>query len=168
MKLRPATRRDAAGIATLHAASWRSASRDVLPARRLGPALDDDRRRRWRTMLARARPRDVVLVADDGAKLLGFIAVWARPRRAYIDNLHVDPARRGQGIGEQLMREAARRLARTGQRETYLWVYMANQAAIRFYARLGGRPDGRAFDRFLRSQAPCQRMAWRRFERLAF
>lgn len=118
-------------------------------------------------MLAKVRPRDVVLVADGGAKLLGFIAVWAKPRRAYIDNLHVDPGRRGQGLGEQLMREAARRLARTGQRQTYLWVYMANQAAISFYARLGGRPDGRAFDRFLRSQAPCQRMAWRRFDRLA-
>ena len=109
-----------------------------------------------------------MLVAENGTKLLGFIAIWAGSRRSYIDNLHVDPRQRSLGIGEKLIREAARRLVRTGQRQAYLWAFVANQAALRFYARLGGKPAGRSFDRFLRSQAPCQRMTWRRFERLAF
>jgi ribosomal protein S18 acetylase RimI-like enzyme len=167
-RLRRAHRRDASAIAALHAASWRSAYRDVLPARRLGPPLDDDRRRRWRSMLARARARDVVLVADDGERLLGFIAVWVDARGAYIDNLHVDPARRGNGIGAALLRKAARHLVRTGTRQAVLWVYVANTEAVRFYERQGGVATRRAFDRFLRSQQPCHNMVWRRLERLAF
>mgnify|MGYP006274853217 FL=1 len=75
--------------------------------------------------MARTKPQDVVLIAEERGQLAGFIAVWPEARRSYIDNLHVDPGQRG-------------------------------------------RPTGRAFDRFLRSQAPCQRMSWRRFERLAF
>lgn len=167
MMIRPARLRDAAGIATLHTASWRSAYRDVIPAWRLGPTLDNDRQRHWRTMLVRARSRDVVLVADDGKRLLGFIAVWVGPGRAYIDNLHIQPALRGQGIGEQLMRAAARRLVRIGHRQADLWAFVANTAALRFYARLGGMKDRRGFDRFLRTQAPCQHVVWRRLERLA-
>jgi hypothetical protein len=75
MKLRRACRRDAAGIAALRAASWRSAYRNVMPTRRLGPGLDGDRRRHRQTTMAKTKPRDVVLVADDGRQLVGFIAV---------------------------------------------------------------------------------------------
>ncbi len=81
-------------------------------------------------MLVRARSRDVVLVADDGKRLLGFIAVWVGTGQAYIDNLHIQPALRGQGIGEQLMRAAARRLVRIGHRQADLWAFVANTAAL--------------------------------------
>jgi ribosomal protein S18 acetylase RimI-like enzyme len=166
MRVRKAQRRDAAAIATLHAASWRAAYRGLLPPRRLGPALDGNRQRHWRTTLARARPRDVVLVAADKGQMLGFIAVWAG-RSAYIDNLHVEPGLRGRRIGEALMRKAARLLVLRGVRQASLWAFVANRPAIRFYIRLGGLPDRRSFREFPPATAPCQRLTWRRLERLA-
>ncbi len=165
--VRPAGIADAEEIAALHAASWRAAYQGLLPGRRLGPALDNDRRRRWRVALAKTRPRDVVLVADDGQRLLGFIAVWAaRGAPALIDNLHVLPDWRGRRIGEHLMREAARRLRARGIRQALLWAFVANRSAIRFYERLGGVADRRSFKEFPPATPPCQRLVWLRLDRL--
>ena len=49
--------------------------------------------------MARTKPQDVVLVAKERGQLTGFIAVWPEARRAYIDNLHVDPRQRGKPTG---------------------------------------------------------------------
>jgi ribosomal protein S18 acetylase RimI-like enzyme len=166
MRIRKAHRRDAAAIATLHAASWRSAYRGLLPARRLGPELDRNRQRHWRTALATARPRDVVLLAEAENRTLGFIAVWVTARSAYIDNLHVEPGARGRRIGEALMREAARRLVARGVRQAALWAFVANRPAIGFYNRLGGEANRRSFREFPPATAPCQRLTWRRLEAL--
>ncbi|MBM3537519.1 MAG: GNAT family N-acetyltransferase [Alphaproteobacteria bacterium] len=167
MKIRAARRRDAASIAILHAASWRSAYRGLVPERRLGVGLDDDRRRRWRVLLAAMTARDVVLVADDGRRLLGFIAVWSdRIAPALIDNLHVMPDSRGQGIGERLLRAAARRLRARRIKRAFLWAFVANQAAVRFYERLGGLADRRSFKQFPPATPPCQRLVWLRLDPL--
>jgi ribosomal protein S18 acetylase RimI-like enzyme len=167
--VRPGGPADAEAIAALHAASWRNAYRGLLPDRRLGPALEDDRRRRWRVAMAKARSRDVVLVADDGERLLGFIAIWvAGAAPALIDNLHVLPALRGQRVGERLLRAAARRLRAQRIRRTFLWAFVANRPAIRFYKRLGGIADRRSFKKFPPATAPCQRLVWHHLDRLSF
>jgi ribosomal protein S18 acetylase RimI-like enzyme len=165
--IRPAGVADAEAIAALHAESWRAAYRGLLPDRRLGSALDHDRRRRWRVALAKARPRDVVLVADGGQQLLGFVAVWAaRKVPALVDNLHVLPSLRGQRIGEHLLRAAARRLRAHGIPRAFLWAFVANRSAIRFYKRLGGVAERRSFKEFPPATAPCQRLVWLRLDRL--
>lgn len=168
-RLRRATRADADAIAALHAESWRSAYGGLLPAHQLGRGLDNERRRHWRAALARASARDVVLVADTGRRLVGFVAIWtAAPLRpAYVDNLHVRPAQRGTGVGRRLLGEAARRLVACRRRSAYLWVFRANGDAVGFYRRLGGQILRHACAAFPRARAPTLRIAWRDLRRLA-
>ena len=64
----------------------------------------------------------------------------------WVDQLHVDPALTGEGLGSQLI-EVAKAQRPDG---LDLWTFVANHGARRFYARHGfvALPDG---DRLLRS-----------------
>ena len=124
----------------MQTASWRDAYADVLPSEYLAGQLAVDLERHWRA--AAIQPGDVVLVAEEEG-LIGFIAVWCRPD-PFIDSLHVQLARRSQGVGARLMMSAARRLMRQGHRTAHLWAVAANERAIRFYERLGGVRADRA------------------------
>jgi ribosomal protein S18 acetylase RimI-like enzyme len=158
--IRAATIGDADAIAALHAASWRSSYRGILSDETLGPGLDAERRRYWRTALAEATARDVVLLVEG----LAFVAVWGAGDPgfgAYLDNLHVHPERRGGGIGRRLMGAASERLARQGERRLYLWVSDANVRTIDFYARLGGEIVGRGFADIDGRRVPQSRVVWR-------
>lgn len=163
--LRHATAADAAAVAALHVASWRSAYRGLLADAYLDGAIVPERHAFWaRRLSAGARGSETVL-ACAGEALLGFGCVlteadprWGTP----IDNLHADPARRGLGIGRRLLREIARRAATTAaHRPVHLFCLAGNGAARGFYERLGGaiverleadEPDGR--------RHPFLRYAW--------
>jgi len=134
MIIRVATETDRPAIAAVQSASWRSAYTNVLSKEYLDNRLDDDIAAHWRQQ--EIKDGDVVMVAEDG-DLIGFIAIWVRPT-PYIDNLHVLPEFRSQGIGRMLMRTGAKALLDAGQRTAYLWVVAGNTSAIRFYERLGG------------------------------
>lgn len=164
--VRPAGIADAEAIAALHAASWRAAYRTIVPARRLDAALDRDRRRHWRATLARRRPRDVVLLAEAAGRVLGFVAVWHGAGGAFVDNLHIQPELRGKRIGERLLRDVARVQRSRGARRMFLWAFVANRSAIRFYCRLGGATRGRSFTKSHLCRAPCARLVWYRLDRL--
>lgn len=144
--LRPMLADDAPAVAALHAASWRHTYRGVFSDRYLDHEVDDERRQAWQARL-QARPAGpdwgLVAARDDGA-LAGFVyvmpahdPVWGD----YIDNLHVEPSLKGMGLGRRLMQSVAQRLAAgadgVAERPLYLWVLDANDAAKRFYARLG-------------------------------
>jgi ribosomal protein S18 acetylase RimI-like enzyme len=164
--IRPATVADAAAIAALHAASWRSAYRGILSDRTLGSALEGERRAHWSNKLAAMAPEDTVLIADD----LGFIAVWAKGEPgfgAYIDNLHVHPERRSAGLGRRLLGEAMRRVAARGETMAYLWVFDGNSRAVEFYRRLGGEIVEGGFDEIDGARVAHSRIAWRDTARLA-
>ncbi len=122
-------------IAALHAASWKDAYRDILPADYLAGQVDDDLREHWRS--AQIGPQDCVLVAVEDEKIVGFIGVWVRDE-AFIDNLHAAPEMRSKGIGAKLMQAAAAILREQGERTAYLHVITENKRALGFYERLGG------------------------------
>ncbi len=158
--IRAATIADADTIATIHAASWRSAYRGILSEATLGTGLDDERRRHWRHKLGAATGDDNVLLAGD----LGFIAVWAEGDAgfgAYIDNLHVRPGSRGGGIGRRLMGEAAHRLLARREKRAHLWVFDANVRTVDLYLRLGGEIVERGFDDVDGVKVPHSRVVWR-------
>ncbi len=136
-QIRLAAAADGAAIAALHLASWRSAYRGVLPDCYIDGDLSGDLAESWRHRFATAPdPGFVMLDVADG--LRGFIAVTVQPEWGYIENLHVDPRRRGGGIGRRLLAAAVQRLRDLRRTQAYLWVFTANQPAIRFYDRLGG------------------------------
>lgn len=56
-----------------------------------------------------------------------------------LDNLHVLPARKEQGIGSKLIAHVAFWCSETYPgKGLYLWVFERNTQATRFYERLGG------------------------------
>jgi ribosomal-protein-alanine N-acetyltransferase len=96
-----------------------------------------------RSMRAFAEERDAIaLVAEkiDG-ELVGFVIVHverlASGRRGYIVTLDVAEAWRRRGLAAMLMCEAEARAVAVGARRMELHVFTGNDAAIRFYERLG-------------------------------
>jgi len=146
--IRPASPDDAAAIAALHAESWRSAYRGLVPDDDLGGGLEAERLQFWRNRFAGPDPhRRVVFAATAGDLLVGFTCVLADADPRYgplLDNLHVKPGWRGQGIGARLLddsRQWSRAIA--PRRPMHLWVLEGNAPARRFYRAQGGVEDGR-------------------------
>jgi ribosomal protein S18 acetylase RimI-like enzyme len=138
--IRDATLEDAATIAGLHLASWRSVYRGILPDAYLDGPAEAERLAHWTKVLAEPRAGDVVLLHGQA----GFAAVRGRAEGlgALLDNLHVDPAQRGGGIGTKLLAELARRLVASGETALHLWVLDGNDRAVAFYRRHGAAIEG--------------------------
>ena len=157
---------DAAAIAALHAESWRSAYRGLVPAEDLGDGLDEERLRFWRDRLASANPeRRLVLAARAGADIVGLACVLADADPAHgplLDNLHVKPGWRGRGLGAELLQKArAWSHAIAPGQPMHLWVLAGNAAARRFYRNQGGVEDGRRVEHRGGMEIVSLRCTWR-------
>ncbi len=82
-----------------------------------------------------------VIIADEGGELVGFVILHleedAEGRTGYIITLDVEPAQRRKGIAGILMREVERQARMDGCAALVLHVFAGNEAAIRFYDRVG-------------------------------
>jgi ribosomal protein S18 acetylase RimI-like enzyme len=83
-----------------------------------------------------------LLMARDGAgRIVGglTLAIFRVPTgvRAWIEDVVVDEAARGQGVGEALTREAVKRAVDAGARSVDLTSRPSREAANRLYAKLG-------------------------------
>ena len=90
---RQAEASDSDAIAALHVKSWRATYRGILPDIYLDNEAEEERRNYWRHHLNRPHPDDLVLLFQDGDRLLGFISIIPAPDHdvdALIENLHVD------------------------------------------------------------------------------
>jgi GNAT superfamily N-acetyltransferase len=144
MTIRAAALADALAIAQLHTQSWQTAYRGILRDDFLDGPLAENRRLLWRTRLSDSdRADQFVLVDTQGDAIRAFACAFldADPEwGCLVDNLHVVPDLKGQGLGRRLMSAVAERvwLSDPGSR-LHLWVYEQNLAARRFYERLGGQ-----------------------------
>jgi ribosomal protein S18 acetylase RimI-like enzyme len=77
-------------------------------------------------------PRQQVTVAEAGEEIAGFIAVSGD----WVEQLYLDPAWTGQGIGSRLLLEATAALP-----VVKLHCFQANTGARRFYERHGFRAE---------------------------
>lgn len=119
------------------------------------PSIDFAADRGWLSAHLDALLRDgaVLLLARDEADLArGFLTVHRTT--GTLDQLAVDPAWGGRGLGRRLL-DAAKRLAPAGLR---LRVTQVNVRAIRFYERAGFVVTGEAVS--ARSGLPVFTMAW--------
>src|SRR5207253_10757975 len=94
--------------------------------------------------------RGRILVAIERGKPVGLAAlsfVWPLEhagRSAWLEELYVEPAARGRGIGTRLLHAALRVAAESGAVAVDLEVDVDHQRAARLYAREGFRPLPRA------------------------
>jgi ribosomal protein S18 acetylase RimI-like enzyme len=78
------------------------------------------------------------LVAERDHEVLGYVAVERQPDgTGYIDFIGVEPARRRQGIGAELIRAGVAELRAIGCESTHLTVRQHSEAARALYASLG-------------------------------
>lgn len=128
-------------VASLHTASWRSAYRGIMRDAFLDHDAPANRERHWRARLPMASATQAGLIVVRGSRALGFaylIADADPARGTLLDNLHVAPEARGDGIGRLLLSAVARAIDERGwPAALHLWVFAANTGARRFYARHG-------------------------------
>jgi ribosomal protein S18 acetylase RimI-like enzyme len=144
VRVREATRADAAGIARLHLENWRVAYRDIVPDEVLDGITAVSRFLHWDGVLAEPGNPEFVCVAEDTAgRLLGIASGGPElgddpDYRGELYVLHVRPGAQGRGVGRALMRAVAARLAADGMTSLLVWMLRENYPARRFYAALGG------------------------------
>ncbi|HTW26085.1 MAG TPA: GNAT family N-acetyltransferase [Acetobacteraceae bacterium] len=88
-------------------------------------------------------PRAHALLAEQGGAAIGF-AVWfynfstfeGRPG-LYVEDVFIDPAHRGRGIGRMIFKHLAQRALQSGCARMEWWVLDWNEPAIHFYRGIG-------------------------------
>lgn len=138
---RAATIEDAAGIARVHVASWRSTYRTLLPGDFLDSLSEDGYTDRWRRFIGDGA--SLVYVVEDAGRLVGF-ASGGRERAGevgYKGELYaiyvLDDFQR-RGYGHQLVRSVVAGLEAMGLDDMIIWVLRDNAPARQFYEGLGG------------------------------
>lgn len=164
---RPAIPSDHVRIASLHTESWRSSYRGILPDAYLDEEITEERERLWKArFLAPDIDRRYMLLAEIKKELVGFVCVlldeepeWG----ACLDNLHVCPELKGQGLGRQLFAKATRWvMAKELGWPIHLWVFEANHPARRFYEAFRGEVVEREIKEMPKgAKVPSLRYVWR-------
>ncbi len=93
------------------------------------------------------REDDVVLVAERGGEIVGYVFAGVEPRSwkelrdvaGFVHDVYVVEDARGSGAGERLVEAAAEWLAARGVERVMLWTAEKNAPAQRLFERLGFR-----------------------------
>jgi ribosomal-protein-alanine N-acetyltransferase len=152
-----------AGTTAMLARSWLAAQREAVTAVRIRPGTEADIAEIirlsdaiWRHSVAKMLGIDLhhwpaiagimhaelipiaraILVAARGSDVVGY----SYRDSAMIEDLWVDPAFQGTGVGPQLLRAQVEAIAASGYRTASLECLEANVHARRFYEREGWRP----------------------------
>src|ERR671936_2052912 len=139
--VRPADSSDAAAIAQVHVASWRSTYRGLLPDDFLASLDEPAYTERWGRILA--EPTSRVYVAADGPDVVGF-ASGGRERagesgyEGELYAIYVLRPSQGRGHGRRLVQAVVSGLRELGLEDMIVWVLRDNSGARKFYERLGG------------------------------
>jgi GNAT superfamily N-acetyltransferase len=91
--------------------------------------------------------RGLVSVADEGGEVVGLIALVEFADRLLIENVAVDPARQGRGIGRGLLEFAEEEARRAGIGTLALYTHEKMTENLALYVRLGYEEDERREER---------------------
>jgi len=134
---------DADALADLHTRSRQDAYRGLYGDHYLDHQLPEQSRTVWRERFRSYSPStDLILAAVEasGPVALAYASFRINPGVGLlVDNLHVAPERKGQGLGARLLAEVARWLANEhAGAPLHLESYAPNASALAFYIHRGG------------------------------
>ena len=144
--VRPATRTDAAALGRLGALLVRT--HHEFDAKRFMSAGPGTEQGYGSFLASQIGAQDVlVLVAELAGDVVGYTYSGIEGRdymslrgpAGVLHDIIVDPAHRGRGIGEQLLRATLATLEQRGMPQTVLWTAQLNEPAKRLFARAGFR-----------------------------
>jgi ribosomal protein S18 acetylase RimI-like enzyme len=172
MEFRVAEYNDYERIATLHTQSWKQFYQGILSADFLEHDALEDRLAIWQTRLINPPFNQHVILLEEGGLLCGFICAFGNhdfERGTLIDNLHIDQAYRGRGLGNQLIAEMAKWIEHYFPNNgVCLEVMKDNHQAVGFYDRLGGeRSDERLWNAPSGEKVPEYIYTWKSAQSLA-
>lgn len=131
-------------IAPLHARSWQSAYRGIMPDHFLDFVVEGERMAHWRRRVRELEEGNgEIFLARLNDEPVGFLCIEANEMAetgiegAYVNNLHVLPHLKRQGIGTALLQHGAEWARRQGYKSMFLFVFEDNTDARAFY-----RADG--------------------------
>jgi L-amino acid N-acyltransferase YncA len=137
--IRRARREDAAAIAQVRVASWRSTYAGLVPEAFLASMDPEQGARQWDLFIEAGK--DFFHVAEDESGVFGFIS--GGPIREPVDGydaemhtIYLLRDRQGNGTGRLLAEVLVRDLRAAGFRSMVVWVLKQNPA-VHFYKRLG-------------------------------
>jgi ribosomal protein S18 acetylase RimI-like enzyme len=140
--IRAAALDDAAEIARVHVASWRSSYRGLLADDFLDSLSEAGYTDRWRRVIADGANR--VFVVEEPEGVVGF-ASGGRERagesgfEGELYAIYIVAGSQRKGHGRELVRTMAAALRDKGLRDMIVWVLRDNAPAREFYEKLGGR-----------------------------
>jgi GNAT superfamily N-acetyltransferase len=140
VKIRGALPDDAATIAQVHLASWKTTYPGIVPQEYIDGLRWEDGVVRWTTRLT--EKTNTILVVEDGAGVFGFAAGGSimHPVDGYdgeLGAIYLLASHQRKGAGAALVRRLAGELQRQGFRNMAVWALKENPACG-FYQRMGG------------------------------
>jgi GNAT superfamily N-acetyltransferase len=143
VSVRPATREDEAPVARVQLRAWRAHHADLLGAEVL-EALDVMKiRKQWAEAITRPPSRDHhVLVACDGARVVGFAASVPVPDGIEVIALEVDPDHERGGHGSRLLAACVDLGRESAAQHVQTWVLDGDAAREQFLGSAGLGLDG--------------------------
>jgi GNAT superfamily N-acetyltransferase len=142
---RTATLGYAPAVADLHSRSWRSAYRGSYRDEYLDGPVQAERLEVWTSRLTDPPTNQHVVIAEEDGKVVGFACVYGGHDEdgSFLDNIHADPQRHGEGIGSGLF-SAVVDWCRVHYPEQglHLKVLDGNAKARRFYENRGAVDRG--------------------------
>ncbi|TMW70642.1 GNAT family N-acetyltransferase [Alteribacter natronophilus] len=154
MQIRKAAEGDEKGIAVVHVDSWKETYRGIIPDSVLDNRTYERQEKMWKNAIASLHPDGsdgrIILVAEDhDGSIAGFATAGKNRSDEYRDSfdaelfaIYILQSAHKKGIGRRLTAELSRFLVEKGYESIMVWVLKDNPA-VRFYARLGGRPVGK-------------------------
>ena len=141
VEIRPASERDAAQIADVHAIAWRGAYAGLIPHKSLQTMIARRHAGWWKRAIGRGTS---VMVVDFGGAIAGYCTFGlnrarALPQDGEIYELYLRPEYQGLGFGRSLFESVRAELAARNLSGLAVQVLSDNGPACAFYKAMGGR-----------------------------